>query len=102
MTEITATVNNRHYRLEVNNHADSHDACLAVSTLVFTLEEMAFNNDSAYCHYSTLEPGYALIEYIAGDELAEEDFIVILAGLMSVQRTYPDQITIEQNIFEIE
>ena len=101
MTEITATVNNKHYRLEVNNHADSKEACHYVSALVYTLEGACFNNEKAFCHYSRLEPGYALIEYIAGDELAEEDFIVVLTGLMQAQKTFPEQIKINQNIFEL-
>lgn len=99
MTEIQATVNNNHYRLQVSNHADDSRVCAAVSALVQTLEGALINHDSAVCHYSKLEPGDASIEFIAQDEYPAEDMRCILIGLMQLQKTYPDKIVLIQNIF---
>jgi len=99
MTEIQATVNNRHYRLQVSNHAESSQVCTAVSTLVQTLEGSLCNHDSAVCHYSILQPGNAVIEFLAEDEYPAEDFRCVLIGLMQLQKTYPEEIVLIQNFF---
>jgi uncharacterized protein YsxB (DUF464 family) len=99
MTEITATKNNKHYKILVENHANSQEVCAAVSGLMYCLEGTLWNQDQAYCHYSKLEPGYAMIECIAGNEFVEEDFRCITIGLLQIREAHPDEVVMIQNIF---
>ena len=100
MTEIICVQNNRHFKLMADNHAGSTEVCAGVSALLYALEGTLMNHDSAICHYSTLEPGHAVIECIAMDELVAEDFRMALIGLMQIREGHPDDIAILQNIFD--
>lgn len=97
MTEITATKTNNHYRLEVDGHADTHDACVMVSVLAQTLLVAAQNNPAVDVVYSDLQIGHAVIEYLTEED--SPDMRCILIGLMQVQHDHPEGVTIEQNIF---
>ena len=100
MTEVKATVNGRHYRIEAHGHAGSSTVCNAVSALLYALEGALVNHDSAVCHFSRLQPGDAEIECIAQDDLPAEDFRCILIGLMQIELAHPDEIKINQNLFQ--
>ena len=98
----TVSGNHRnHYRLEVNNHASSTEICAAVSALVYALAGAVINNDEVITHYETLEPGHAVVDYgvnAGHGTRADEDMRCVLIGLMQVQKAYPDEIVIVENI----
>ena len=100
MTEIKATKNGKHYRLEANYHADNSITCAAISALICTLAGAAELNEEAKCVYKKLDYGHAIVQYIATGETAEEDMRIILLGLMQMEAKYPEAIKVEQNIFE--
>lgn len=101
MAIITATKTGNHYRLEIDGHAGTHDACVMISALLYALVGSIHNNDTVTVHYEDLNPGHAVVEFLTDDPTGEEDMRCVLIGMMQVQFTYPDaEITISQNIFE--
>ena len=100
MAAITATRTGNHYRLEIEGHAGTHDACVMISALLYALVGTIANNESVTVHYETLEEGHAVVDYLSDDCTGEEDMKCILIGMLQVQQTYPDAgIEIKQNIF---
>lgn len=100
MTEIYASVNGTHYKIEAKNHADTSRVCTSVSTLMCTLEAAIRNNDDAVCVYSCLGPGYAKVEFVSVGPLSEEDVTMAMIGFLNLENSFPDEIRVEQNIFE--
>lgn len=99
MTEIVATRNHNHYRIEVDGHADCHDACVMVSVLIQTLLVAILNNPDVDVSYYTRENGHAVIEFLTDSITGEEDMRCILCGLEQVQHDHPEGVNIAQNIF---
>ena len=99
MTEIKATLTDKHFRLEANYHSADKVTCAAISALICTLAGAAQINKEAVDAYTKLEPGHAIIQYVAKGETAEEDMRLILLGLMQIEAQYPGSVHVEQNIF---
>ena len=103
MTEVTATVsgNSRnHYRLEVVNHAGSHDACVMISAIVYALAGIIQTNPAVSVMYMDFEDGRSLIEYLATDERGDENFRMAVFGLMQIRKTYPNDLVGIENVFD--
>lgn len=98
MTEIYVVKDRNRYKMRVKNHADSTEACHAVSAIVYALEGALQNNDYASEHTSVFEPGYAEIEAVCLDDTAAEDFRMALIGLMQIRLAHPEELGITQNI----
>ena len=99
MTIVNATKNHGHYRIEIDNHADSKIVCAAVSSLVYALAGAVANNPTVQTHYETLEPGHALVDYLSDDPTGEEDMRMCVIGLKQIQLAHPEEISITENIF---
>lgn len=103
MTEVTATVsgNSRnHYRLEVVNHAGSHDACLMISAIVYALAGIIRTHPEIKVVYMDLEEGHSLVEYLSSDELGAEDFRMAVFGMLQVRKAYPNDLVVIENVFD--
>lgn len=100
MTEIKATVSGKHYRIEAKNHADNTNTCAIISAFICTLAGAAQLNPEAKSVHTKLEPGDAMVQYIATGDTAEEDMRIILLGLIRLEADFPDAIHVEQNIFK--
>lgn len=101
MTSITAIKNGNHYRFEVEGHADSHDTCVMISCLTQTLMGSIRINDGVDVVYEIRKDGYLLMDFLTSDPMAEEDVRCIVIGLIQVQNTYPEGVSITQNIFKV-
>lgn len=99
MTEITVTAKDNHYRLEAEYHADDSRICAGISAILYALEGALINNADVKVHYSKLEPGHAVIEYLSAADTAEEDMRMALIGLLQIEKSHPDSIKIVQDMF---
>lgn len=98
MTTVEATKQHGHYRIEIDNHADSKIVCAGVSAIVFALAGAVSNNPAVLTHYERFEPGHAVIDYLSDDPLGEEDMRMCVIGLKQIQLSHPEEITITENI----
>lgn len=99
MTKITAKQNGKHIVVKANEHADRSDICTAISTLFCTLDGAIRNNEDAVCWYSDLQPGHSRVEFLATGELAMEDLRMAVIGFLQLQESFPDSVSVDQNIF---
>ena len=100
MTIIKAAADGNRYTLEAKDHTNDSKVCHFISSLVYALAIAVTNSDGAVILNREMYPGYSLIDYVAADDLAEEDFRVILLGLKAIEHSYPDDVKIIlKNIF---
>lgn len=99
MTKITIRKNGNHCVAVAENHADRSDICTAISTLFCTLDGAIRNNRDAICWYSDLKQGHARIEFLSSGDLAMEDLRMAAIGFLQMQETFPDSVSVDQNIF---
>jgi len=99
MTEVIASKEKNHYKIQAKNHAGSSEVCNGISAILYALEGALFNNDYVCEHISTLTPGNAEIAAVCLDSTAAEDFRMALIGIMQIQKAHPGEVGVSQNIF---
>ena len=90
------------FLLEAKGHATgSVEACAGISALFTALHSYLINAKDYIrdIEIETNEDGYYRIEF-EGDETAFTAYMVILSGLLSIEKGYPDFIRVKRKIIE--